>query len=85
VILRAGSSTGESTRLLTAQYGIVPRPARHSIIRPGGSCSYQQGITHAIAHMSPNNSIVSQAREKGKAHRGMSQLSVSLQEIRPTP
>lgn len=49
-----------------------------------GNC-WQGFQTHAIAYVSLLKIIVSQLREKGKAHNDVPQLQHHLQEIRETP
>jgi hypothetical protein len=50
---------------------------------PTDCANNQRGyLSHAIAHMGFDNSIVSLSRVKGKAHYDLSQLQHPLQEIR---
>ena len=53
---------------------------------PNRSANSHQGyLSHAIARMSLDNSIVSQSRTKGKAHNDVPQLQYPMQETWKRP
>ena len=54
-------------------------------VPPAAANCWRGHQTHAIAHVSLDNSIVNQSREKRKAHNGVPQLQRHRQEIWEKP
>ena len=84
---RLGSSTGESTRLLTALCGIVPRPSRH-ISAPPIAGNYRQGSSSGRSRkdgVSRPAVILAHWPEESKSQNDLPQLPDRMPQVWKDP